>query len=110
MTNARIRECPNCKKRFFKLQGCNKMTCSCGTHICYICRAKITNGYAHFCNKPNCNHKRCGKCPMHSDALKQDMKAVKQAGANEIEKVTKKDQSDLLKKNVSILIKDVSGK
>jgi len=47
---------------------------------------------------------------MHSDALKQDMKAVKQAGANEIEKVTKKDQSDLLKKNVSILIKDVSGK
>ena len=38
MTEARIRQCPKCKTRFFKTEGCNKMTCSCGTIMCYICR------------------------------------------------------------------------
>ena len=30
MTQARVRECPDCGKRFFKTEGCNKMSCSCG--------------------------------------------------------------------------------
>ena len=38
---ARVRECPDCKKRFYKTEGCNKMTCSCGTLSCYICRQKV---------------------------------------------------------------------
>jgi hypothetical protein len=35
-------KCPSCSAKFFKTEGCNKMTCSCGTTICYICRVEIT--------------------------------------------------------------------
>jgi TRIAD3 protein (E3 ubiquitin-protein ligase RNF216) len=43
MTQARIRHCPNgCKQGFYKVEGCNKMTCpTCKTFICYVCRAEI---------------------------------------------------------------------
>ena len=43
MTQARIRHCPKgCKQGFYKVEGCNKMTCpQCKTFICYVCRAEI---------------------------------------------------------------------
>ncbi|KAI9141105.1 hypothetical protein BKA69DRAFT_1076087 [Paraphysoderma sedebokerense] len=47
MTEALLRECPNCKKKFYKVDGCNKMTCTCGTLSCYVCR-KVVKGYDHF--------------------------------------------------------------
>ena len=47
MTEAMLRTCPRCKKRFFKVEGCNKMTCTCGQSMCYICR-KPVKGYDHF--------------------------------------------------------------
>lgn len=56
MSQARIRSCPKqgCGNRFYKVDGCNKMTCpkkGCGTFSCYICRALIPKnvGYQHFC-------------------------------------------------------------
>ena len=47
MTEAMVRECYKCKKRFIKEDGCNKMACSCGAIMCYLCKKPI-KGYDHF--------------------------------------------------------------
>jgi hypothetical protein len=87
MTEAKIRTCPGCKKvRFFKTEGCNKMTCSeCGAYSCYVCRKYIPKEvkYKHFCQKPHCTHKKrdkCTGCPLYSNAKEDDARAVKEAG------------------------------
>ncbi|CAF3958028.1 unnamed protein product [Rotaria sordida] len=54
VTESMIRKCPRCTQRFYKVEGCNKMTCSsCGLFICYVCRETI-NGYDHFTNNERC--------------------------------------------------------
>jgi len=54
VSEAMIRKCPRCTQRFYKVEGCNKMTCSsCGLFICYVCRETI-NGYDHFTNNEKC--------------------------------------------------------
>ncbi|XP_071539421.1 uncharacterized protein [Panulirus ornatus] len=67
MTEAMVRECWKCKKRFIKEDGCNKMRCSCGAMMCYICKKQI-KGYDHFEDKsvpldPS-------KCPLWSNSEK----------------------------------------
>ena len=79
MTAARVRECPDCGNRFYKVEGCNKITCKCKAKICYVCRKKIED-YTHFCQKFNCKHKNCGKCPLYTNSIKDDRLAVKKAG------------------------------
>lgn len=79
MTKARVRECPKCKNRFYKVEGCNKMRCSCGTHICYICRKVVRDGYSHFAP---------GKCPLHTNTVQDDERAVQEAGLRERRKAT----------------------
>ncbi|XP_018013338.1 probable E3 ubiquitin-protein ligase ARI10 [Hyalella azteca] len=59
MSEALVRECPKCHKRFVKESGCNKMTCSCGNKMCYICRQSIVD-YNHFHN---------GTCELHTNDL-----------------------------------------
>ena len=54
VTEAMIRVCYRCKQRFYKLEGCNKMTCTCGASMCYVCREPI-EGYEHFNNNTKCN-------------------------------------------------------
>jgi len=64
MTEAMVRACVSCNKRFFKEEGCNKMKCQCGQSMCYLCRKPVTDGYSHFYAQ---GEKREGKCPLWSD-------------------------------------------
>ncbi|XP_025829373.1 E3 ubiquitin-protein ligase RNF216-like [Agrilus planipennis] len=61
MTEALLRECWRCGKKFIKESGCNKMTCDCGAKMCYICKQPIEN-YKHFSNNP-------GRCPLYTNDL-----------------------------------------
>ncbi|XP_068249308.1 uncharacterized protein [Palaemon carinicauda] len=45
MSEAMIRECPQCKKRFIKQAGCNQVKCSCGAGICYYCRHLLNSSH-----------------------------------------------------------------
>jgi hypothetical protein len=98
-----VRECPNCHRRFFKVEGCNNMSCPCGTHICYICRKNITGegknshgkGYNHFCQTPHCEHKRCGRCILFSDAVADDRLAMKEAGMKALASASEANELDV---------------
>jgi TRIAD3 protein (E3 ubiquitin-protein ligase RNF216) len=57
VTEAMIRQCHKCSKRFFKVEGCNMMHCVCGASMCYLCR-KPTSDYKHF---------QEGTCKQYSD-------------------------------------------
>lgn len=83
-----------------KSDGCNKMTCACGAYVCYVCRKEIPKNvaYAHFCQKPHCNHKSCGKCALYADVEKEDAKRVKEAAKKAAKKQkTSVDVESLLK-------------
>lgn len=96
MTEAVVRKCPNpkCNKRFVKEKGCNKMTCpSCKTLSCYICREALDSKepYKHFCRKPHCQHKSCGKCVLFTDAKEDDRQARREVAQAALLAVQKKD-------------------
>jgi len=87
MSKARIRHCPNkgCKQGFYRVEGCNKMTCpTCKTFICYQCRKELStnpsNGLAHFCLTFGCDHKSCNKCQLYPEAEEDDLRASQEAG------------------------------
>ena len=64
-TEAMIRQCTKCKKRFFKEEGCNKMQCECGQSMCYLCRKSVEDSYTHFYGQGA--DPIPGKCPLWSD-------------------------------------------
>lgn len=67
MTSALTRECPGCKAKFFKSEGCNKMTCVCGKQMCYVCRVEIKD-YQHF---------GTGGCALHDDTGARNLVRLK---------------------------------
>lgn len=88
LTQARVRECPKCKTRFYKIEGCNKMTCTCGNNICYICRKDITKEkYQHFCQKAHCQHNDCGKCKLYTNSVEDDIQAMRDAGLKALNEI-----------------------
>lgn len=84
MTQALVRKCPDpaCPRIMIKSDGCNKMTCPCGTVFCNVCRASITNGYEHFCRTFDCQHKNCGKCGLWRSTKEEDDRAIDEAKRN----------------------------
>lgn len=97
MTMAKIRKCHKCGCEFTKSDGCNKMTCRCGTTMCYICR-KPGISYGHFCQHPRDPGKKCQSCKncsLWSDPSEDDDMAVRQL-EREAEDVKRKatDNSD----------------
>lgn len=61
MSEALIRKCPTCSNPILKDYGCNKMTCTCGTMMCYVCRIQVYN-YNHFET-----YNGIPGCPLHCD-------------------------------------------
>ncbi|XP_018027113.2 E3 ubiquitin-protein ligase RNF216 isoform X2 [Hyalella azteca] len=82
MTEAMVRECYKCGKRFIKEEGCNKMQCLCGAKMCYVCKKPIT-GYDHFDDGPyratagDLLPSQRSKCPKYSDSRKLHAEEVK---------------------------------
>ncbi|KAK3271073.1 hypothetical protein CYMTET_20557 [Cymbomonas tetramitiformis] len=91
MTQARLRTCPKCQVSLYKNEGCNKITCRCGTLICYICKELITKqvGYNHFCQHPRepgqACPKKCRKCSLWTTTEEDDAQAVRVAKEAAIE-------------------------
>jgi len=93
MSDTLIRKCPKCGAKFYKTEGCNKLTCECGTCICYICRKKIT-GYDHFCPHTRgpttfgtCP--KCNKCYLFlANTAAEDAKIVEATRQKELTEAT----------------------
>mmetsp|Transcript_26149 Transcript_26149/g.55601 ORF Transcript_26149/g.55601 Transcript_26149/m.55601 type:complete len:499 (-) Transcript_26149:62-1558(-) len=105
MTAAKVRTCPRpmCRKKFLKEDGCNKMTCSCGCFVCYVCGKEIPKSvaYKHFCQTPHCNHKTCGLCPLYADMNAADKVRVRDAAKKAAQSVKGNVQVD-----VNAMLKD----
>lgn len=77
MTEAMLRECVRCKKKYFKEEGCNKMTCECGQVMCYLCRKPVSNDYQHFYGQGG--EAKPGLCPLWSNVNQLHVKEMTEA-------------------------------
>ncbi len=84
MTEALLRKCNTCSKRFYKTDGCNKMTCVCGASQCYLCGKSVVS-YDHF-HAPGALNLGSKSCPLYSDNVKL-MKEAMEKGAIEAKNI-----------------------
>ncbi|XP_077396393.1 E3 ubiquitin-protein ligase RNF216 isoform X2 [Festucalex cinctus] len=91
MTAARVRNCTKCGMGLVKSEGCNRMSCRCGSFMCYLCREAIS-GYGHFCQharSPGAPCRQCRKCSLWTDPTKDDersIQAIQKEGEVELNK------------------------
>ena len=97
-TEAMIRQCPKCNNRFYKEDGCNKMKCSCGQSMCYLCRAAVPDSYSHFYGQGG--EPIPGKCPLWSDNKNLHRDEVVRAVEAEKKKIDPKDLKNDPTKNM----------
>ncbi|KAM3864462.1 E3 ubiquitin-protein ligase RNF216 [Diretmus argenteus] len=99
MTAARVRKCVKCGTGLVKSEGCNRMSCRCGSFMCYLCREPIT-GYNHFCQharSPGAPCRHCRKCSLWTDPTQDDERIIQE--------IQKEGEAELNKKSA-----DSSGK
>ncbi|KAF5272774.1 hypothetical protein FQA39_LY07801 [Lamprigera yunnana] len=73
MTEALLRTCYKCGMKFIKTNdGCNKMTCSCGAFMCYVC-GKPVQDYKHF---KSTDGRGKNLCPLYSNTVELHRDAV----------------------------------
>ncbi|XP_034567045.1 E3 ubiquitin-protein ligase RNF216 [Notolabrus celidotus] len=99
MTAARVRKCVKCGTGLVKSEGCNRMSCRCGSFMCYLCREPIT-GYNHFCQharSPGAPCRHCRKCSLWTDPTQDDERIIQE--------IQKEGEAELNKKSA-----DQSGK
>uniref|UniRef100_A0A8C7XPR7 Ring finger protein 216 n=1 Tax=Oryzias sinensis TaxID=183150 RepID=A0A8C7XPR7_9TELE len=80
MTAARVRKCVKCGTGLVKSEGCNRMSCRCGSFMCYLCREPIT-GYNHFCQharSPGAPCRHCHKCSLWTDPTQDDERIIQE--------------------------------
>ncbi|XP_060079561.1 uncharacterized protein LOC132558953 [Ylistrum balloti] len=79
VSEAMLRECHMCHRRFYKEYGCNKMTCTCGASQCYLCQ-KPVDDYDHFDDDDE------EKCNLYSNPRELHIAEMRAAVAAGIEK------------------------
>ncbi|XP_075999043.1 uncharacterized protein rnf216 [Genypterus blacodes] len=80
MTAAWVRKCVKCGTGLVKSEGCNRMSCRCGSFMCYLCREAIT-GYNHFCQharSPGAPCRHCRKCSLWTDPTDDDERIIQE--------------------------------
>ncbi|TPX66377.1 hypothetical protein SpCBS45565_g04531 [Spizellomyces sp. 'palustris'] len=82
MTDALLRECHSCKKKFYKEEGCNKMTCTCGAVMCYVCRQPV-HDYKHF-REGIVAGNTGAQCPLFENTISRNAEDVQRAGQEAI--------------------------
>ena len=91
LSEAMMRECWKCKVKYFKLEGCNKMTCprpGCGAKMCYLCKQPVKD-YTHFYGQGGAPDKT-RTCPLWTDTKKLHEEEVAKAAAKAKEELKKK--------------------
>ncbi|KAJ9629901.1 hypothetical protein H2203_002286 [Taxawa tesnikishii (nom. ined.)] len=86
-TSSIKRTCPKCHLSFVKSSGCNKLVCTCGYTMCYVCRSEIgKEGYTHFCQHFRERGGRCAECDRCDLYVTEDEDVVLRRAAERAEK------------------------
>ncbi|CAO3570524.1 unnamed protein product [Mortierella alpina] len=103
MSQALIRECPKCKSRFFKTEGCNKMTCpECHTKMCYVCKKQIKD-YSHFDQTPaNSAPRNKNLCRLWENTIQRNEAEVKAAAQRSMQELEAQEPSLVAQVRVDI--------
>jgi len=91
--------CPACNLLIMKEDGCNHLTCPCGTHCCALCKKSLgetdylANLFAHYCNdtegdKP-CD---CGRCHIQDRTIDEKIEEYAQPQPGERTQTANQDQ------------------
>ena len=102
LSEAMMRECWKCKVKYFKEEGCNKMTCprpGCGAKMCYLCKAQVTD-YTHFYGQGGVPDKK-RTCPLWTDN--------KKLHEQEVAKEAAKAKEELKRKNIQLVHDPTAG-